>query len=279
MQAQHRVSSRVQESSMLNRCLQTLMITSVLLSLVDPSDAVTVKVHCSPNAGRGETINAALHHLDPSGPNTIRVSGLCKENVVVEGFDRLTMIAEQGAAIADPSGGNNPTIIILDSRRVVVRGFAISGGSPAVICGDFSLCRFKGNTIQNAADDGVVVSRSEATFEGDLVQDNPFRGIVLREHSTAVIAGVSLQGNGGAGSDAHDGSFLYSFQSTIQNNGFGLRAEQSRLRIELTTITNNSLDGVQLQGQSSAWFAVLQGPNTIAGSGFQDVSVNDLSFA
>jgi hypothetical protein len=60
-----------------------------------------------------------------------------------------------------------------------------------------------------------------------------------------------------AQSGCHDGSCLYSFGNTIQNNGFGIRALQSHLRIELTTITNSAPDGAQLLGQSTAGFATL----------------------
>jgi hypothetical protein len=243
--------------------------------LATAAHSVTVNVHC----GAG-SINLALSHLNPAGPNTIVVYGTCYENVVIQSFDRLTLQAAQpGTSINDQSGGNNPTVEILDSQRVVLQGFTINGGSPGVLCGDFSLCRFSQNTIQNAADNGVIVSRSHASFSGDVIQNTGFRGLVLREQSSVVTAGITLRGNPNAGADVHDASFLYSFFNSVQNNGFGLRAEESTLRIEATTISNNSLDGVQLQEESKAWFSTVSGPNMVTGSGFQDVSVNDLSFA
>lgn len=248
-----------------------------MLLLTLSAESATVRVHCGTSTNA--TINGALHHLGLHGPNTIIVSGTCHENVLIQSFDRLTLQAESGASIDDPSNGNGPTVTILDSQRVAIQGFTINGGSPGILCGDYSLCRFSQNTVQNTADNGVFIVRSRAEFAGDVIQNNPARGLVLREQSTARISGVTLQGNPNAGADVHDGSFLYSLQSTIQNNGFGIRSEQSTLRIELSTIGNNSLDGVQLQEGSTAWFAVLAGPNTIIGSGFEGVSVNDLSFA
>lgn len=260
----------------------TRRVTRFLLPVLCPmllavaARSATVRVRC----GHPPSINGVLRLLDPAGPNTIRVSGTCHENVLIQGFDRLTLQAVAGAAtIDDASKGNNPTVTIVDSQRVIVQGFTINGGSPGILCGDFSLCRFSQNIVQGAVDNGVVVSRSRASFAGDTIQNTGFRGLVLREQSTVVIDGVTLQGNPNAGADVHDASFLYSFHSTVQNNGFGIRSEQSTLRIELSTFSNNSLDGVQLQEQSSAWFAAIFGPNTITGSGFQDVSVNDLSFA
>ncbi|MGB7554816.1 MAG: right-handed parallel beta-helix repeat-containing protein [Candidatus Korobacteraceae bacterium] len=241
------------------------------------AQSATVTVHCG---GSVSGINSALSRLNPIGPNTLIVSGTCKENVVVQGFDRLTLQAAQsGATINDMSGGNNPTVAIVDSQRVAIQGFTINGGSPGILCGDFSLCRFSQNTVQNAADNGVIISGSRSSFDGDTIQNNASRGLVLRQQSSVVIAGAILQGNPDAGADVHDGSFLYSIGTTVQNNGFGLRAEESTLRIELTNISSNSLDGVQLQEESNAWFSTVSGPNMITGSGFQDVSVNDLSFA
>jgi hypothetical protein len=260
-----------------HRVLRSLLSILCLMLLGITAQSATVKVHCRGNAAG---INGALSRLNPVGPNTIVVSGTCKENVVIQGFDRLTLQADpSGATITDPSGGNNPTVTIVDSQRVAIQGFTINGGSPGILCGDFSLCRFSQNTVQGAVDNGVIVSRSKSSFDGDIIQNTGFRGLVLREQSTVVIAGVTLQGNPNAGADVHDGSFLYSFGATVQNNGFGLRAEESTLRIEVTTISNNSLDGVQLQEESNAWFSTVSGPNMITASGFQDVSVNDLSFA
>ncbi len=251
------------------------ILWSLLLSVA--AQGATVKVRCGASTSG---INSALSRLDPTGPNTVIVSGTCRENVVIQSFDRLNLqAAPSGANINDMSGGNDPTIAILDSQRVALQGFTVNGGSPGILCGDNSLCRFSQNTVQGAADNGIIVSRSKSSFVGDVIQNNPFRGLVLREQSTAVISGVTLQGNSNAGADVHDGSFLYSFGATVQNNGFGLRAEESTLRIELTTISNNSLDGVQLQEGSNAWFSTVSGPNVVTGSGFQDVSVNDLSFA
>jgi hypothetical protein len=47
---------------------------------------------------------------------------------------------------------------IEDSTDVTLQGLTINGGDIGVLCGDFSVCRFKNNTIQNAVTgDGVGV--------------------------------------------------------------------------------------------------------------------------
>lgn len=257
-----------------------LFMLFVLLAV--EAQSATIKVNCGKNNSAlvNSTINGALLRLNPEGPNTVIVTGICNENVVIQSLDKLTLRAgEDGASINDASNGNNPTITIADSQRVTIQGFTINGGSPAVLCTDFSLCRFSQNTVQGAADDGVVISRSRSDFDRDVIQNNGLRGVVVREQGSAVLPGVTLQGNAGAGADVLDGSFLYSFQATIENNAFGIRAEDSTLRVELSTISGNALDGVQLQEASNARFPVLQGPNTITANGFEGVSVNDLSFA
>jgi hypothetical protein len=122
-----------------------------------------------------QTISGVLAHLDPTRPHTLRVSGTCKENVVIQSFDRLTLIANPGAAISDASAGNMAVVDIEDSQRITLEGFTINGGATGVMCGDHSLCHFKKNTIQGAVNggDGVAVSEfSHATLEGDVIQFN-----------------------------------------------------------------------------------------------------------
>jgi hypothetical protein len=62
-------------------------------------------VICSSSNQPVNSINAALASLDPSEDDTIDVRGACKENVTITGFDRLKIIAQNGASISDASGG------------------------------------------------------------------------------------------------------------------------------------------------------------------------------
>lgn len=262
----------------INTWARVFLLTVICIGVVTiEAQGATVHVHCGKTSA--STIHGALQHLSAEGPNTVIVSGTCNENVVIQSLDKLTLQAEAGAAIQDSSNGNNPTIFIIDSQRVTIQGFTINGGSPGVLCTDYSLCRFSQNTIQGAADDGVQISRSRSDFDRDIIQNNGFRGLVVREQGTAVIPAVTIQGNADAGADVLDGSFLFASQSTISNNAFGLRAENSTLRIDASTISGNTLDGVLLQEASSARIVNVAGPNTITGNGFNGVSVNDLSFA
>src|ERR1700688_3781569 len=70
------------------------------------AQATTLNVNCNGSGeDRPHTITRALKMLDPEGPNTINVSGSCRENVLIQGFGRLTLKANPGASISDASGG------------------------------------------------------------------------------------------------------------------------------------------------------------------------------
>ena len=47
--------------------------------------------------GKLPTINAALKFLPPAMSNTATVSGSCIENILIQGFDRLTLVTTTGA--------------------------------------------------------------------------------------------------------------------------------------------------------------------------------------
>jgi hypothetical protein len=138
------------------------------------------------------------------GPNTVLVSGSCKENITIQSMDNLTLTAQNGASITDPSHGNLDVIDIVDSRRVSINGFTINGGAVGVRCGNYSLCRFNSNTIQNA-DPGVLSNASQASFAGDTLETTGNAAGIDVFCNQQFSAGVTLvngdsltvQGNGG----------------------------------------------------------------------------------
>ena len=51
------------------------------------------------NCDKKETIHKAVKLLadtNPQGPNTITVSGSCRDNIVIRSMDRLTLITKKG---------------------------------------------------------------------------------------------------------------------------------------------------------------------------------------
>ncbi len=260
--------------------LSATLLSATLVPVA--AHGVNLHVNCS---GKGQlpTINGALKLLDPQWPNTLRVSGTCHENVQIQSFDRLTLIAAPGASINDASSGNSSTLTIVDSERISIQGFTITGGSPAVVCGNNSVCRFSGNTIQGASGDGVVFNRSHGDFAGDVIQNNAGRGIAVLNASRVITSPATVQGNGDSGIGVVADSFLFTDSGTlVQNNALhGVTAStNSILRMMATTISGNAADGVHLAESSVARFGFFgSAVDTITGNAGSGVGVGDLSFA
>ena len=242
---------------------------AALLCLLAPSaraDATVLTVRCG---GRGPltSIGAALNLVDMHGPATIVVSGTCHENVHVQGLDRLTLQAVPGAEIVDASGDADDALSIVDSQRVAVMGFQISGG---VSC-TRSSCAFGGNTV--GAPGGVVVSRSQADFTGDVMPQ-----LFLFLSASVRATGLTVQGSSEFGIAVGPGCLLdLGGGSVVRGNaGAGIQVEQGTLRLFGATVTGNAGFGVWLE--AGARLTVVRG-TTITGNGEAGVSLGDLSFA
>jgi len=146
---------------------------------------VNLTVRCGAREGLS-TINAALKRLNPAGPNTLVISGTCKENVLILGFERLSLIAKTGAWISDASGGTGIVIDIEDSTHVYLQGFTITGGAIGVMCGNFSICRFAENTVRGASGVGVQVVQSRAGFGPNTIENN---GVGLTSLESSCVRG------------------------------------------------------------------------------------------
>ena len=198
----------------------------LLLAISVGASAANLKVHCGRTGEDGySSINAALKKANLQGPNTLTVSGTCNESVVIQSFDRLTLTGQRGASIVDTTNGTGVVLDIVDSHRVSVTGFTISGGLNGVLCEQFSTCYFTANTVQGAADAGVIVAHSNAVFNGDVIQNNAAQGVISLDGSNTVLIGVTLSGNatvgGGAAADARNQSFLQIANSNVHGHGSG----------------------------------------------------------
>src|ERR1022692_3537311 len=87
-----------------------LAIASLILSCTW-LQAANLKVHCG-GKGQFTSISSALKTLDPGQSNTVTVKGKCHENVLIQGFDRLTLISTTSAQIQDASGGKSLVVDI-----------------------------------------------------------------------------------------------------------------------------------------------------------------------
>jgi Right handed beta helix region len=234
-----------------------------------------LKVECG-GKGQLSTISSALKKISPAGPNTVTVFGTCTENVLIRGFNRLTLIGSSGASINDASAGTGFVVDFEDSTDVILQGFTINGGFIGVFCADFSICRFNGNTIQGALQAGVQVVQSRATFDTNTVQNNLLGLTSLESSSVRSNGGLVVQQNQSSGVVIDTASSFAAFGTTIQNNaGPGVEMDVSAsLTIADSTIRGN-LFGVTVLSHSDAHFFA---NNVITGNQLNGVVVRDLSF-
>lgn len=99
----------------------------LLLLILTPVYVYGTKVDCS----KGDSINATLVKLSKIGPNVLTVTGNCAEDIVIDGFDDLTIVAAPGAALNPASATSKTILLVNSSRRVVVDGFAFNIPAPA----------------------------------------------------------------------------------------------------------------------------------------------------
>lgn len=241
-------------------------------------NATTFKVNCDRQDSSGrypQKIGNVLRTLNPQGPNTLNISGTCKENLTINQFDRLSLIAAPGAMIEDSSEGQEPVINITDSQRITIQGFAIRGGSFGVMCFDGSLCRFSGNTIEGGTNGGVTVNHSQATFAGDIIQDTGGPGGLFVQASKVSGSGVMVQRSAESGIFGTVGSALEMYGMNIKDNGAdGIYVvSHSNMQLGGSTISNNVHNGINVNDHS--YVLLLQ--NTVTGNGYNGVEISDSS--
>jgi len=246
--------------------------------------AANLKVNCE----KKETINKALRHLatsNPQGPNTISVEGSCKENIVIQSLDRLTLITKTGASISDQSNGTLSVVDIEDSRTATIQGFTINGGDTGIRCGGVSVCYLQSNIVQSAVgQQGVVVGgggASQAFLTGNTIENNAQRGLTVNLGASVVSDSDNYHDNTGPAIVANTQALFTAVNSTIQNNGGDGSAAivatgHSTVRLISCTVSGNQGDGVRVQQASEAQF---NGPDAVTANAGVGVSVGDLSFA
>jgi hypothetical protein len=227
------------------------------------------------NCDKKETIHKAVKLLadsNPQGPNTITVVGSCRDNIVVKSMDRLTLITKQGASITDHSKGSLVVVDIENSHSVTVQGFTINGGGAGVNCGSASVCYLTGNTIQDGGTGVGVGGGSHAFLESNVIQ---YTGSsIVSDGSQMFSSNDVFQGNG-QGVGVRYGAYFEASNFSFLNNGVGIQAVASNLRLLGGTISGSIGNGMTMLAGTTALF---QGP-TITGNGGDGVHLEDASFA
>jgi hypothetical protein len=220
---------------------------------------------------QGQTIAAILTAIanGPSGGRaTIDIYGTCKENVLIQGLDRVTLAGHNGASIVDQSNGAADTVGIDFSSLITVQGLTVIGGQSGINCAGTSTCHVENNIVQNAAFDGLHVARSNAQSVNNTYQNN-VRGVGIANGATLGSSGDIVTGNSGDGVGVI-GATLVAQYGTIQNNGAnGIRARNNAtLRFTDLTITNNGTNGVRLDSAATLAWDDDQGSTITGNSGY-----------
>jgi hypothetical protein len=272
-----------------NRFGTSLCLSLLLLMSAGAVRAATLHVNCGGNTGL-TSIGAALKVLkysEDGGPSTINVSGTCNEDVVIQSMDRVTLNALSGASINDPSQGVNVTLVIDDSRDVAINNFVINGyaagtsGNDVVWCQNASVCRFNGDTVQNAPQGaGIgVYSGSYADIEGGFLQNNSgFTGLAVLRSARARAQGVTSQRNW-RGFVVAEGGHLQLNSSTSANNiDMGIMIRQgAALDCNVCTVTGNGSHGINAE-QSSVVTLISASVTGNVGAGINLTNLSSATF-
>jgi hypothetical protein len=229
------------------------------------------------NCDKKETIRKTLRLLAKTnlqGPNTVSVSGSCRENLLIQSMDRLTLITKEGASITDRSNGSLAVVDIEDSHSVTLQGFTINGGAGGVQCGTASVCYLTGNTIQDGGTGVGVGGGSHAFLESNVIQNTGFS--TVSDGSQMFSSNDVFQGNAGLGIEVAVGAYFVASNSSFLNNGIGILAVASNLLLHGGTISGSVGNGMTLLGGSTAAF---RDGTTVTGNGGDGVHLEDASFA
>jgi hypothetical protein len=239
------------------------------------AQATNIAVNCD----KKETIHKALKILadsNPQGPNSITVSGSCKDNLLIQSMDRLTLITKNGASITDRSSGNSFVVDIEDSHSVTVQGFTFNGGFGGVGCYSASVCYVTGNTVQAAVGLGVGVGGgSRAFLESNVIQNNGGRGSTVEGDSQMSSSNDVFQANAAQGVIL-EGSYFVATNSSFLNNGAGILSSTSNLLFHGGSVSGNIGNGMTALGGSTL---VFRDSATVVGNGGDGVHLEDASFA
>src|SRR6516165_5295326 len=228
------------------------VVAAWILFLSHPVRGADLTVLCG-GKGPFTTIQSALKFVNPSTRNTIIVSGTCNENVVIKGFDHLTLKAKPGATVNDASGGTSFVLDIEQSSDATVEGFKINGGSIGIFCSRFSTCTINGNTVQGAAGAGIQFVLSKGTLDTNTIQNGGGVGIAVLESSAVRTFGGNVVQYCSAGVYVDSKGSFGSFGDTVRDNagnGISVTAHSSVDLESGDVVTGNSVSGVFIKDLS-----------------------------
>jgi nitrous oxidase accessory protein NosD len=219
-----------------------LMVTAICLCIFYSAQQVsarTIDVDCS-----RRSIQSTLNSILVLDGDTIRVTGNCNENIVIE-KNRIKLVgstasqracnSSTGATLHGPNV-STPTIRV-KGLNVEIRGFAsISGGRSAIRVESGGSALIEHNTLKNSLRGVLVIQSSYASIVNNTIQNHAGPasiGIEVRQSSAADIFFNTIRNNQLSGIVISDGSAADMDENTIvDNGGFGVlirRTSHARL--------------------------------------------------
>jgi hypothetical protein len=178
------------------------------------------------------TVTDALKELRPIEENSIRLIGTCHEEVDIETFVQLSIVGfGAGTGRAVMKGSADTPVFWIVGSHVQLTNLTVDGGQFGVMCREFSVCRFSGNTIENTTGNAVALDSADATFSGDLIQNNLNYGLIMTA-SRARLSRVTVKGTTagpwgpGDGINVSSGSTVTVEQLTLQCKAIRVTARQ-----------------------------------------------------
>jgi len=262
-----------------NFCILALILVGMAMRVI-PAAAATITVNCNAKM----TISKAVSFLHPMENNTIRVIGTCDEFVALSGFTQLSIVGVNSVAGQATVKSDNGTAFWIVGSNVQLFNLAFES---SVICRDFSVCNFNGNTFENHAGLGVWLDNANGTFSGDLIRNNVNSGLTLSASrarlSNVTVTGTSAGPNGpGNGIDVDGGSAITADQLTVKGNqGAGISLIGNSQLINQfwagpLTVSDNANGGVWVTQNSST---DLSGATVVANTGAAGVVITGNSEA
>jgi hypothetical protein len=258
--------------------------TTLLLFIGSAAQATTLYVNCGAKAGLSSVGLAikAVQGSESRSPATIYVSGACHENIVIQGLDRLSINALNGASITDASNGAQAVIAVVDSHSFSLTGFTINGtggDADGFDCLGGSECRLVQDIFQGAGGSGIfIVALSKANIVGSVTQNNGFAGLGVGAGATVLAQGIASRGNFQGVYMQQGANVVLQQASTITGNqAEGIFARtNATLTCNSCVITTNGAAGINLLFGSAAQIG---GGTSISGNVGAGVSVSDGSKA
>ena len=249
-------------------------VLGALLVRAVPAAANTITVNCNEKM----TIGKAISFLNPMESNTIRVIGTCNEFVAFSGFTQLSFVGVNSASGEATVKSANGTAFWVVGSNVQLSNLMFES---SVICRDFSVCNFSGNTVENASGLGVWLDNASGTFSGDLITNNVNSGLTLSASrarlSSVTVTGTTAGANGpGNGIDVDGGSTITADQLTVKGNqgaGISLIGNSQLINqfwVGPLTVSDNENGGVWVTQNSST---DLSGATVVANTGAAGVVI------